>query len=180
MVSGDGVSGGRRQNRRRLIQNEKNPPGRSATERVRREGGQAPPVAIIWPYPSSVSSYVSAGQQVVVPPQHCPTCQRPLVGWGGYWRWLRAPLLVERIWIRRGRCAACRRSHALVPDLVLVRRLDVVTVIGHGVGAEGDAMGWGCGRSPSSWMCRTPRCARGGNAFGRARRCCWHSAPRWR
>jgi hypothetical protein len=53
-----------------------------------------------------------------------------LIGWGGYWRWVRAPLLVERVWIRRGRCAACRRSHALVPDLVLLRRLDVVTVIG--------------------------------------------------
>jgi hypothetical protein len=49
---------------------------------------------------------------------------------GGYWRWLRAPLLVERIWIRRGRCSACRRSHALLPDLVLVRRLDAVAVIG--------------------------------------------------
>jgi len=53
-----------------------------------------------------------------------------LVGWGGYWRWLRAPLLVERIWIRRARCAACRRTHALLPDLTLARRLDVVTVIG--------------------------------------------------
>jgi hypothetical protein len=76
---------------------------------------------------------VSAGQQVVVPPQRCPVCQRHLVGWGGYWGWLRAPLLVERIWIRRGRCATCRRSHALLPDLVLVRRLDVVTVIGTGL-----------------------------------------------
>lgn len=91
---------------------------------------KAPPVVIVWRYPSSVSSYVSAGQQVVVPPQRCPTCVQQLVGWGGYWRWLRAPLLVERIWIRRGRCAACRRSHALLPDLALVRRLDGVTVIG--------------------------------------------------
>jgi integrase len=33
-------------------------------------------MAIIWPYPSSPSSYVSAGQQVVVPPQRCPTCLR--------------------------------------------------------------------------------------------------------
>lgn len=94
---------------------------------------EAPPVAIIWPYPSSPSSYVSAGQQVAVPPQRCPTCQRWLVGWGGYWRWLRAPLLVERIWIRRGRCSVCRRSHALLPDLVLVRRLDVVDAIGRGL-----------------------------------------------
>jgi hypothetical protein len=53
--------------------------------------------------------------------------------WGGYWRWLRAPLLIERIWIRRGRCAVCRRTHALLPDLVLARRLDDVAVIGHGM-----------------------------------------------
>ena len=71
-----------------------------------------------------------AGQQLVVPPQRCPSCLRWLIGWGGYWRWLRAPLLIERIWIRRGRCSACRRSHALLPDLVLVRRLDAVAVIG--------------------------------------------------
>jgi len=93
-------------------------------------------MAIIWPYPSSPSSYVSAGQQVVVPPQRCPACQRWLVGWGGYWRWLRAPLLIERIWIRRARCSACRRSHALLPDLVLVRRLDAVEVIGRGLASK--------------------------------------------
>jgi len=63
-------------------------------------------MAIIWPYPSSPSSYASAGQRVVVPPQRCPSCLRGLIGWGGYWRWLRAPLLVERIWIRHGRCPA--------------------------------------------------------------------------
>jgi hypothetical protein len=90
-------------------------------------------MAIIWPYPSSSSSYVTAGQQVAVPPQRCPSCLRWLIGWGGYWRWLRAPLLVERIWIRRGRCSACRRSHALLPDLVLARRLDAVDVIGASV-----------------------------------------------
>jgi hypothetical protein len=66
-----------------------------------------------------------------------------LVGWGGYWRWLRAPLLVERIWIRRGRCAVCRRSHALLPDLLLVRRLDVVTVIGTALALKViDGLGW--------------------------------------
>ena len=93
-------------------------------------------MAIIWPYPSSPLSYVSAGQQVAVPPQRCPTCQRWLVGWGGYWRWLRAPLLVERIWIRRARCSTCRRSHALLPDLVLARRLDAVDVIGRGLASQ--------------------------------------------
>ncbi len=37
----------------------------------------------------------------------------------------------QRIWIRRGQCRVCRRSHALVPDLV--RRLDAVAVIGRGL-----------------------------------------------
>ena len=55
------------------------------------------------------------------------------MGWGGYWRWLRAPLLIERVWIRRGRCRVCRRTHALLPDLVLARRLDEVAVVGRGI-----------------------------------------------
>ena len=100
-------------------------------------------MAIIWPYRASVSSYVAAGRQIEVPPLRCPTCEGQLVGWGGYWRWLRAPLMIERIWIRRGRCAACRRSHALVPDLLLLRRLDVVTVIGSGLALKViDGLGW--------------------------------------
>jgi transposase-like protein len=91
-------------------------------------------MAIIWPCPLAPSSYAAAGQQIVLPAQRCPSCQRPLMGWGGYWRWLRAPPTPEqRVWIRRGRCRACRRSHALLPDLVLVRRLDVVEVIGRGL-----------------------------------------------
>lgn len=83
------------------------------------------------------AGYAAAGPQVVVPPQRCPGCLRRLVGWGGYWRWLRAPLLVERIWIRRGRCSVCRRSHALLPDLVLARRLDEVDAIGRGLAQAG-------------------------------------------
>src|SRR5438105_15424142 len=47
-------------------------------------------MAIISPYSSSSSSYVTAGQQVAVPPQQYPSCLRRLIGWGGYWRWLRA------------------------------------------------------------------------------------------
>jgi Domain of unknown function (DUF6431) len=90
-------------------------------------------VAILWPYSGSASSYVAAGQRVAVPRQYCPSCGRPLIGWGGYWRWLRAPPLIARIWIRRGRCRGCRRSHALLPDLLLVRRLDGVAVIGQGL-----------------------------------------------
>ncbi|MCA1844903.1 MAG: DUF6431 domain-containing protein [Actinobacteria bacterium] len=82
----------------------------------------------------SASSYAAAGQQIVVPVQRCPSCHRPLASWGGYWRWLRAPSTVaQRIWIRRGRCSGCGRTHALLPDLVLARRLDVVEAIGRGL-----------------------------------------------
>jgi hypothetical protein len=35
-----------------------------------------------------------------------------------------------RLWIRRCRCSRCRRSHALLPDFLLERRLDDVAVIG--------------------------------------------------
>ena len=87
----------------------------------------------IWACALSPSSYVAAGKSVVVPALRCPTCLVWLMRWGGYWRWLRAPLLIERIWIRRGRCAVCRRTHALLPDLVLARRLDGVAVIGRGI-----------------------------------------------
>lgn len=91
-------------------------------------------MAIIWPCPLAPSSYAAAGQQIALPRLRCPSCQQPLVRWGGYWRWLRVPLLGEwRIWIGRGRCSGCRRTHALLPDLVLIRRLDPVDVIGHGL-----------------------------------------------
>jgi hypothetical protein len=94
---------------------------------------QAPQLAIIWTCALSPSSYAAAAKHVLVPAQRCPECLGRLMRWGGYWRWLRAPLLVECIWIRRGRCPECRRSHALLPDLVLARRLDGVEVIGQGL-----------------------------------------------
>jgi hypothetical protein len=74
-------------------------------------------------------SYVAAGKQIAVPAQSCPACQRRLTWWAGYWRWARG-LGTQRLWIRRGRCSRCRRSHALLPDFLLERRLDEVEVIG--------------------------------------------------
>jgi transposase-like protein len=59
----------------------------------------------------------------------CPDCGRQLCRWGGYWRWFRGSG-TQRLWIRRGRCPSCRRSHALLPDFLLERRLDEVEVIG--------------------------------------------------
>jgi hypothetical protein len=77
---------------------------------------------------------VAAGREIVVPAQPCPACGATLTGWGGYWRWVRTPDLAEqRIWVRRGRCASCRQTHALLPSFLFVRRLDVGTVIGAGL-----------------------------------------------
>jgi transposase-like protein len=77
-----------------------------------------------------VSIYVALGQHIEVGEQACPECGQRLGGWGGYWRWVRGPGS-ERVWIRRCRCSRCRRSHALLPDFLLERRLDEVQLIGH-------------------------------------------------
>jgi len=79
-----------------------------------------------------VSAYVALGQQVDVGEHACPgpACERRrLGGWSGYWRWVRGPG-TDQLWIRRGRCSRCLRSHALLPDFLLERRLDDVEVIG--------------------------------------------------
>lgn len=92
------------------------------------------PLSIVWRCALDVTGYAAAGQQVVVPPQTCPECGRRLGWWSGYWRWARAQRTGEqRVWIRRGRCTPCRRSHALLPDVLLIQRLDAVETIGHGL-----------------------------------------------
>jgi transposase-like protein len=100
------------------------------------------PLSIVWPCALDVLAYAAAGQRVAVPPQRCPDCGRRLVGWSGYWRWARAqPGGERRLWIRRGRCPACRRSHALVPDVLLARRLDGVETVGPGLALAASGLG---------------------------------------
>jgi transposase-like protein len=88
-----------------------------------------PPLSIVWHCQLDVSAYLALGQQIEVGEQACPECGRRLGGWSGYWRWVRGPG-TEPLWIRRQRCSRCRRSHALLPDFLLQRRLDEVEVIG--------------------------------------------------
>lgn len=90
---------------------------------------ESAPLAIVWPCRLSVAEYAAAGKHIEVPAQDCPDCGRTLTRWSGYWRWLR-DRTVHRVWVRRGRCCACRRTHALLPDFVHERRLDAVDVIG--------------------------------------------------
>ena len=87
------------------------------------------PLAIVWPCRLSVVEYAAAGKRIDVPEQACPVCGTRLTGWSGYRRWLRDET-DQRIWIRRGRCATCPTTHALLPDFVHARRLDAVDVIG--------------------------------------------------
>jgi hypothetical protein len=49
--------------------------------------------------------------------------------WSGYERYVRAGR-VHRIWVRRAKCRTCRVTHALLPSFCLLRRVDVVEVIG--------------------------------------------------
>ena len=76
-----------------------------------------------------MAEYAAAGRSIEVPAQVCPDCGRALTGWSGYWRWLR-DRVAHHVWVRRGRCPACRSTHALLPDLIHKRRLDTVDVIG--------------------------------------------------
>lgn len=61
------------------------------------------------------------------PPEgaRCPACEGPLRGhWRGYRRLVRIGGQVHALWIARSRCARCRRTHALIPSLVVPGRLD--------------------------------------------------------
>ena len=99
-----------------------------------------PPLAIVWRSVLDVAAYAQAGRSVAAPASACPDCARALARWGGYWRWARAGE-AQRIWIHRGRCAPCARTHALLPDFLLLERLDAAEVFGaagaRGVGGVG-------------------------------------------
>ncbi len=91
-----------------------------------------PPLSIVFAWEQDVEAYAAAGRDVEVPELGCPGCKRPLTVKSGYPRWAREAR-EWRIWIWRGRCGNCRRSHGLLPSFLLERRLDVVEVIGEGV-----------------------------------------------
>ena len=86
-------------------------------------------VAIVWSCSSSVEAYATAGRAVDVPRPDCPDCGRAMGWWSGYERYVRAGR-VHRVWVRRAKCRPCRATHALLPSFALLRRLDVVEVIG--------------------------------------------------
>jgi hypothetical protein len=81
----------------------------------------------------------------------CPCCGGVLAGWG----WARARVLrgsrgLVRLRPRRARCVWCGVTHVLLPVFALLRRVDLVEVIGAalaakaaGAGARSIAAAWG-------------------------------------
>ena len=55
--------------------------------------------------------------------------------WGFYRRYLRVGIWCRRVWIRRQRCRACRRSHVVLPQFVTNGRLDEMSIIAEGIEA---------------------------------------------
>jgi len=80
----------------------------------------------------------------------CPGCGGSLRPWG----WARARVLrgaggSVSVRPRRGRCCSCGQSHVLLPVFALLRRADVVTVIGAALAAC--RRGGAFGRWPRRW-----------------------------
>jgi transposase-like protein len=71
----------------------------------------------------------------------CPACAGELGSWGSYPRRVRVGRAKFRLLIRRARCGACERTHALLPGFLLARRLDAVDAIGCALGMACEGRG---------------------------------------
>lgn len=84
--------------------------------------------------------------QLVLGTLACPSCQAPVGPWG--WARRRRVREGDRVRVvrpRRGRCRGCRVTHVLLPASLLLRRFDLVVVIGRvieqaAVGVAGRAL----------------------------------------
>ena len=72
----------------------------------------------------------------------CSGCQGKLRPWGyARRRWIRDRSRYVRFRPRRVRCQGCRRTHVVLPDRMLLRRLDRVEVIGAALTASASGVG---------------------------------------
>jgi hypothetical protein len=90
----------------------------------------SPPVVMVWACELSVEQYLAAGRELEVPRSDCPDCAVPMTYRSWYRRGLRVGWTDHRLWVRRLACSKCRTSHAVLPSFCLVRRYDLVGVIG--------------------------------------------------
>jgi len=87
-------------------------------------------MTIVWHTSMTAHEYAAASDDLEVPRPDCPGCVEAMVFWGSYFRPVRIGQIELRLRVRRAICKSCRSSHALLPDLVAVGRLDAVEVIG--------------------------------------------------
>jgi transposase-like protein len=72
----------------------------------------------------------------------CSICQGTLRPWGyARRRWIRDRTRYLQLRPRRARCRKCRRTHVVLPDRTLLRRLDRVEVIGAALTASASGVG---------------------------------------
>lgn len=87
-------------------------------------------MAIVLPLSVSVETYAAIGRDVEIDVPDCPDCASTMGRWSGYWRFVREAATCLKVFIVRGRCRACGRTHALLPAFCVLNRLDVAEVIG--------------------------------------------------
>ncbi len=86
-------------------------------------------MAIVLPCTVTAHDYAAALPDLTDRPA-CPDCSASMSLWGSYRRALRLEKEDLRIRNRRARCTSCRVSHGLLPEFVMLGRLDGVEVIG--------------------------------------------------
>jgi hypothetical protein len=96
-------------------------------------------MAIVLPLSVSVSveAYSAAGRDVEVDVPDCPDCASVMGRWSGYWRFVRDAATCFKVFVVRGRCRSCGRTHALLPAFCVRNRLDVAEAIGTVIEAVG-------------------------------------------
>jgi len=87
-------------------------------------------MVMVLPLSTSVETYAAAGRDVVVGVPSCPDCASSMGRRSGYWRFVRDAETCIKVFVARARCAACQRTHALLPAFLLCNRLDTTEVIG--------------------------------------------------
>jgi Domain of unknown function (DUF6431) len=90
----------------------------------------SPPMAIVLVCTLPVDAYAAAGRSVQVPRADCPDCCEPMGSWSGYFRFVRHDGSCVKIWVPRGRCVPCSKTHALLPAFCALNRLDQMESIG--------------------------------------------------